>query len=306
MPGMLRNVSCCPANDASGRSSAVADDRTAKEASAFSATSSPYARGSRPPARAGSGWSTIGRPHLLAHPARRIDVVGVQALEQRLDLVDRPSRHEAAVRVGRRGEPVGTRTPAEARFPIISPSDEFFPPTSSRSSIPISRTTSTFAVMSRLLGLLGSVRDSPVRVCMMTVAISSTDLVAELMTGRRLAARHRLVAAELLGALLQRGVGSWGARLAHLDSRAGRRGDARRPVPQVPHRPRQLGGLAGPPRPAGSSRRTGRAAAPGTSSSASCRTATARCSTTSALSSARRLCPSSCSMAYSIAAIRAL
>jgi hypothetical protein len=30
---MLRNVSCCPANDASGRSSAVADDRIANDMS---------------------------------------------------------------------------------------------------------------------------------------------------------------------------------------------------------------------------------------------------------------------------------
>ena len=32
-PRTLRNVSCCPAKDASGISSAVADERTANEAS---------------------------------------------------------------------------------------------------------------------------------------------------------------------------------------------------------------------------------------------------------------------------------
>ena len=33
MPRTFRKVSCCPAKDASGRSSAVAEERTAKDAS---------------------------------------------------------------------------------------------------------------------------------------------------------------------------------------------------------------------------------------------------------------------------------
>jgi hypothetical protein len=54
-------------------------------------------------------------------------------------------------------KPSGTRTPAEARFPIISPSDEFFPPTSSRSAIPNDENHLTFALMSSLLyGRTGS------------------------------------------------------------------------------------------------------------------------------------------------------
>ena len=47
--------------------------------------------------------------------------------------------------------PSGTRTPADARFPIISPSDEFFPPTSSRSAIPNDENHFTFALTSSLL-----------------------------------------------------------------------------------------------------------------------------------------------------------
>ena len=47
--------------------------------------------------------------------------------------------------------PSGTRTPADARLPIISPSDEFFPPTSSRSPIPNDENHLTFTLTSPLL-----------------------------------------------------------------------------------------------------------------------------------------------------------
>ena len=79
--------------------------------------------------------------------------------------------------------PSGTRTPAFDRFCTISPSEAFLPPTCSRSASPSSANHSTFA----LIGCLLSVRVGQgllVRLCRMTVDISSTDFAEELMMGR--------------------------------------------------------------------------------------------------------------------------
>ena len=59
MPRTLRNVSCWPANEASGRSSAVALDRTAKVAAVSPATSSSYAALMSSSTSCGRGWVTI-------------------------------------------------------------------------------------------------------------------------------------------------------------------------------------------------------------------------------------------------------
>ena len=65
---MLRNVSCCPANDASGRSSAVADERTANDAPGKPAASVAYAVAMSRSRAGGSGAATI-QPRISA-PAR--------------------------------------------------------------------------------------------------------------------------------------------------------------------------------------------------------------------------------------------
>ncbi len=62
MPLMFRNVSCCPANDASGRSSAVALERTAHETDSgcgSRSTSAAYAARMSASSCAGSGWCSI-------------------------------------------------------------------------------------------------------------------------------------------------------------------------------------------------------------------------------------------------------
>ena len=154
---MLRNVSCCPANDASGRSSAVADDRTANDAASASpapASSASFAYASRTscssagcrgcstiaartcfPTRDSASTSSVSRPSI--NPVIRAASPSC----------DTKSRNADAVVAN----PSGTRTPADARLPIISPNDEFFPPTSSRSPIPNDENHFTFALTSSLL-----------------------------------------------------------------------------------------------------------------------------------------------------------
>ena len=156
MPRMLRNVSCWPANDASGRSSAVAEDRTAKLASS-SAPSRPseivaYASRTSCSNAGCNGCSTIAVR--TCWPTReRASTSSVSSPSMRPVIRaaspswDTKSRNAEAVVA----KPSGTRTPAEARLPIISPSDEFFPPTSSRSAIPNDENHLTFALTSPLL-----------------------------------------------------------------------------------------------------------------------------------------------------------
>ena len=149
---MLRNVSCCPANDASGRSSAVADDRTAKLA--WSSPSEIFAYASRTSCSSAgcSGCSTIAartcfptRDNASTSSVSRPSINPV--IRAASPSCDTKSRNADAVVAN----PSGTRTPADARLPIISPSDEFFPPTSSRSAIPNDENHFTFALTSSLL-----------------------------------------------------------------------------------------------------------------------------------------------------------
>ena len=105
MPRTFKNVSCCPANDASGRSSAVAEDRTANEASPSAPTRRSYADRSQPPNQR-ERLGDDGVADLLAGPGQFLHVVGVQAASRLL--MSRPDgvADEAAVGLGGRGEPV--------------------------------------------------------------------------------------------------------------------------------------------------------------------------------------------------------
>ena len=138
MPRTFRNVSCCPANDASGRSSAVALERTANDASA--SLDRPRRPTSRTPPRisvsrsGGNGCATtaarIRSPPRPAPGRRRCPDPATRALIRSARPVSPMKRRYASAVVAK---PSGTRTPSPDRFEIISPRTEFFPPTCSRS-----------------------------------------------------------------------------------------------------------------------------------------------------------------------------
>ena len=92
-PRMLRKVSCWPAKEASGRSSAVALERTATDTLSSPPVSSRYAS-------AISAWSCFGNSAASIQPrisfaaaGERLDVFGIHALQPRFD-----AAREAALR----------------------------------------------------------------------------------------------------------------------------------------------------------------------------------------------------------------
>src|SRR6059036_2093418 len=106
-PRILRKVSCCPAKEASGKSSAVALERTATETLSSPPVNSSYAW-------ATSDWSCFGRgvasiqPRISAPAPERLYVVGVEPLEPRFDAGSECAPiEELPESVGRGGETVG-------------------------------------------------------------------------------------------------------------------------------------------------------------------------------------------------------
>ena len=108
MPTTLRKVSCWPAKDASGMSSAVADERTANEA--FGSLADRRANSSRTP------LLELGRERRVLDPAadlgaglgQRAHVVGVERLQARGDALGQAAElQELAERVRRGGEAAG-------------------------------------------------------------------------------------------------------------------------------------------------------------------------------------------------------
>src|SRR3990167_3515990 len=136
MPCTLRKVSCWPANEASGRSSAVADERTAKLAPGWPAVSSANDARTAASKSAGNGAS-ITHWRICAPAAARALTSSVSSASSRaLILSVRPpwcrnSRKAWAVVA----KPPGTRTPDRASWLIISPRLAFLPPTTSTSVI---------------------------------------------------------------------------------------------------------------------------------------------------------------------------
>ncbi len=129
-PWMLRNVSCWPANDASGRSSAVADERTATDRSPFApCCSASYARLTSCSSCAGNGWAVI-QPRISAPAAASALTSSTSSFSSLPSMrfasppCARKSRYACAVVA----KPPGTRTPPPASWPIISPSEAFLPP----------------------------------------------------------------------------------------------------------------------------------------------------------------------------------
>ena len=280
---MLRNVSCCPANDASGRSSAVADDRTAKLA--WSSPSERFAYASRTSCSSAgcSGWSTIACRTCLPDPRQRVHVVGVQALHQPGDPRRQPLlRHEVPERRRRRGEPVGHAYPRRRQVPDHLPQRRVLPPDVLQVRHPQRR--EPLHVRAHELAPL-CVLDAPRPTGTIGRLQGLDDEGGHLLDRlrRRVDDRkpvgriHGLGPTQLVRALLERGVLRVRAAAADAPRTAAPASrPARRSGPEGAGSAGAGRWSRGPPRPAGSSRRTARAGAPGTSSSASCRTATAR------------------------------
>ena len=259
----------------------------------------------RPPSRISLPTSASARTSSVSRPASsRADPLGQPGVAD-----------EAAVGVGGGGEAV--RAPAPRRRPGWRPSRRARRscrrPARGRPAR-ARRTTGRCCVMT--CSLLRSAAAARVlgsgycacRVCMITVDISSTDLAEELIDGDAVRPVHRLGPAQLVActAPARRSASSGRRSLPDLAEPGRRGGQPEAAVAQVAA-PAAAGRWSrSPRRPAGSWRRRGRAAGRGTSSSASCRSATARAGSRRPCPAPRMLCPSSCSIAYSTAAIRAL
>jgi hypothetical protein len=135
MPTTFRKVSCWPAKEASGRSSAVADERTAKDAAGLPALSVANASPMAFCRSSGNGWAST-MPRISAPAMANARTSSVSSEARRLLMRSaRPSwarncRNACAVVA----KPVGTRTPWGS-WEIISPRLAFLPPTDSTSVI---------------------------------------------------------------------------------------------------------------------------------------------------------------------------
>ena len=106
---MLRKVSCWPAKEASGRSSAVAEERTAKDMSAVeSATRRWYCSVIATVNAIGNGVSMIALTDLGATGGQRIHVLDIERIEHGVDLrIQTALRQKVAISLGRGGKAAG-------------------------------------------------------------------------------------------------------------------------------------------------------------------------------------------------------
>src|SRR6478752_7223518 len=244
MPRTLRKVSCCPANEASGRSSAVALERTAKLTSAplspLSPTSWSYAvRMSLSRSAGNACLSTCSR--MLAPTSASLRVSSTSRSDSiALMRSARPSfarkrRYASAVVA----KPSGTVTPALDRCWTISPREAFLPPTSSTSPSPRSANLITFSVTAGPSGrwcascdwVVGLGRVHCGRPSAVAEASALHDDRRDLLDGHRggvddgdlVGAVHRLGAAQLVAALREARVArARTAFAAHLAQARGR------------------------------------------------------------------------------------
>ena len=134
-PTTFKNVSCWPAKDASGKSSAVAEERTAKEACALPALRTANCSRMAFSKSAGNGCAST-KPRISAPTATRVRTSSTsKSLNFWLMRSTKPpcfknSLNACAVVA----KPVGTLTPLGS-CEIISPKLAFLPPTDSTSDI---------------------------------------------------------------------------------------------------------------------------------------------------------------------------
>ncbi len=133
MPTTFRKVSCWPANEASGRSSAVADERTANEplpsASSLAKASRICDSNSGENGASTIHWRICAPAVASSRTSSGFSVVRRSAIRLSRPEAFRKSRKASAVVA----KPPGTRTPAPDSWLIISPRDAFLPPTESTS-----------------------------------------------------------------------------------------------------------------------------------------------------------------------------
>src|SRR5688572_26818058 len=136
MPVTLRKVSCWPAKDASGMSSAVAEERTAKLASGWPALSRSNSLRTAASTAGGSGWASI-QPRICAPASARARTSSVSSDASRslMRLPRLPALRKVRNACAVVAKPPGTRTPDWLSWLIISPREAFLPPTASTSVI---------------------------------------------------------------------------------------------------------------------------------------------------------------------------
>src|SRR6218665_1520238 len=104
-PSTFRKLSCWPANEASGRSSAVADERTANDAPGLPALSRANSGGGGVRQLVGEGLGLHQRANLGPRSRKGVHVLGVEAAEPGIDaLGQRAVLEEFAERMGRGGK----------------------------------------------------------------------------------------------------------------------------------------------------------------------------------------------------------
>ena len=159
MPTTFRKVSCWPANEASGRSSAVAEERTANEAFGLPAVSFSNSALMAWSSSGGNGVDSI-QWRISAPAAASARTSSVFSVERRASILAarplccRNCRKAWAVVA----KPPGTRTPEAASWLIISPREAFLPPTVSTSDILSCSNGATRAVARGLLDM-GKLRE---------------------------------------------------------------------------------------------------------------------------------------------------
>ena len=117
MPTTLRKVSCWPANDASGRSSAVAEERTAKVASGLSAARRSNSLRIAASSAGGNGCCLDPAADLGAGLGQGAHVVGVErASRSAIRLARPPSARNWRKACAVVAKPPGTRTPELAQL----------------------------------------------------------------------------------------------------------------------------------------------------------------------------------------------
>ena len=205
MPATFRKVSCWPANEASGRSSAVAEERTAKEPlpSASSLAKAPRMAFSNSGEKGASTthWRICAPTVASSRTSSGLSVARRSAMRLSRPEALRKSRNASAVVA----KPPGTRTPAPDSWLIISPSDAFLPPTESTSVMRSCSNETTYDIevtfyngkKASLVSAPGAVKPPrklrwPNRPCDAAVAARIATIAASVVTVECLPVKRRL------------------------------------------------------------------------------------------------------------------
>ena len=184
MPTTFRKVSCCPAKEASGRSSAVAEDRTAKlpDPSASRRANSVRIAASR---SAGKG-AALTHPRISSPACERARTSSVSSDAKQAEIrSDSPLCCKNCLKASAVvAKPPGTRTPEAASWLIISPREAFLPPTDSTSVI-LRCSNGTTRAVARFASDMGKLRDDKNRGLSRAASKRAASVLAVLVGGGR-------------------------------------------------------------------------------------------------------------------------